>query len=607
MNLVIGPELCTEALCIAGNPTIGAVISSFFNEPTEYFCLLEPPRMSRPDYSNEVVRRNNVVARLQPNRIILAALEKKTLLAFQKYFSPKITIIIDSIGQVENKLSEIKTIYFQGAITCNLKEMAHGLLLAKRLKMRLTVDCSAPSLDKEFRQFLPIFGHQIVVEDSDDFAPIIAANYAFSLNADLKLLPGVTRRDVDKVYDELLDRRVFRTSSRGTRAETSLRERSAKYQVQVSTTGPDFITFVTHGIPYGYFFPGIPSTHLFSYPDLGLNIFAGIYYSSRVKATRSAVVIDPGYFQNSECNFIKQDLQAKGILVKSLEGDQAGVYNVRNHIQYYPYDLLYICAHAGEMKGQRLKIRFEDRRGQYHVIVIDHAAGLGPTGEGSGGDAKVEVLDFSRFVELDGIDWDDEKGKKSIAVSEIMQDFTKIPPLQWEVIENIDIPYVKDCVALQLTDHFCLALFHVVADHEYPIVFNNACVSFFNFSGVFLFAGARAYIGTLTPVNNTIAKTIAQEVFKNLTNEKPLAVLLWEVQRRMCPDPQDRSYIHVGCHFTNILRPDKDVTFDLKSRLSIALERWTKKPKVELADEGVKHNRNVVIEFLTAQIMNDGS
>jgi hypothetical protein len=373
-----------------------------------------------------------------------------------------------------------------------------------------------------------------------------------------------------------------------------------------------FITFITLGIPYGHFFPEVPSTHLFSYPDLGFNIFAGIYYASEIKNTRSVILVDPGFFENSEGDIVIQNLQSKRVFIKSLRGDQAKVYDVKNHIQFYPYDLLYICSHAGEMEGKRLKIRFYDLYRKPHIIVIDYATGFGLTEEGKAADTIVEVTDFRRFVELDGVDWTDKEGLESIENFEhVIKTFAEMPIEKWEILESRYVPYVKDCFALKLTDHYCLILFHVVADHELPIVFNNACFSFYRSSGRFIFAGARAYIGTLTKIENELAISVAEKLFGNLTDEKPLPVVLWEAQRLVWPNnPESRTYFHLGCHFTNIIGNDQDMSAYLKSRLKEGLNRWIKGLKeLEVKEQinetkypDIKRNMAKVVKFLAAQI-----
>lgn len=219
MNLSASPRLCTRALCIAGDPEIAAVISSFFNELGEYFCILEPPRATKVDFSNEVVRINNAAALLQADNIILAGLDQSSILEFHRYFSPSITTVVASLADVDIALQRISGTRLIGEITCNPGEVAKGLLLAKRLKMKLKIDDSAPSLVREFRRYLPSSNHLIVVEDSPEFASVIAANFAFSVDAELRFIPEVSRRDAEKVYDELFDRRASRGSYRGIRAE----------------------------------------------------------------------------------------------------------------------------------------------------------------------------------------------------------------------------------------------------------------------------------------------------------------------------------------------------------------------------------------------------
>lgn len=562
--------------------------------------------MSRPDYLAEVIRRNNVAARLGPKRIILAGLQQNALVAFEKYFSPSITIVIQSPSEIPGKLEAFKRFEFDGEISCTPEEIAHGLLLAKMLRMKLTVDASASSLKEEFRKFLPRSEHLLVVENSNDFAPIISANYAFSVKAELKLIPPMKREDVTKIYDELLDRRVFETTGRGMRAERNLKERARKYKVYVTPSNLEFITFVTHGVPYGYFLSDVPSTHLFSYPDLGVNIFGGIYYSSTVKATRSAIVVDPGHFEHSESDSIIQNLRNSKVVVKSLRDDDATVYNVKNHIQYYPYDLLYICSHAGEMGGKRLRIRFSDGRGQVHIFVMDYAVAYAPTGVGTGDNEIVEVSEFRRPVELDGVDWSHEQGKRRIGAGDLLKDFTDIPSTKWEILESTDIPYVKDCVALRLSDHYCLIFFNELGHFGYPLVINNACVSFYEFSRLFVFAGARGYIGTLARVPNAVAKAVGGHLFSNLAETKPLPVILWEAQRQVCSDPRQRTYVHVGCHFSNIVGPVQDMSSYLKSCLRQGIEEWTTKLQDNGIDAYAKSNIEKAIKFLTDQCQGAG-
>ena len=601
MNLSASPQLCTKALCIAGGPEIAAVISSFFNEIGEYFCVLEPPRKTRPDFLNEVLRRNNVAACLQADNIILAGLDQSSISAFQRYFSPRITTIVPSLADVDIALQEISCSDLIGEIACNPREVAKALLLAKRLRMKLKVDHSAPSLLNEFGRYLPSSNHIIVVEDSADFAPVIAANFAFSVDAELRLIPEVSRRDVEKVYDELYDRRASRGSTRSIRAEKNLKERSSRYQAMLLSPGTQFLTFVTSGVPYGYFIPHIASTHVFSRPDLGLNIFAGVYHASKTGATRVAVLLDPGHFKESESDTVVECLTHKRIFVKAVKGKDATVYNARNHIEHFPYDLLYICSHAGEINGRRLRVRFKDRHGEPHIFVIDHAAGIGYTGEGTGKDAKFEVMDFTRFVELDGVDWNDDEGKKKIPAGELAEEFSRIPVDDWDVIESKDIGPVRYCVALTLTDHCLLILFHSVAGYEHPIIFNNACVSFYQFAERLIYAGARAYIGTLHRVDTNQAKAVAEDFFRNLSTEKPLPVILWEAQRRVWSDPADRTYIHVGCHFTNIFEPEADVSEYLKNRLRLGLDRWTGRLN-SASDSRRKEAAGRTVKFLAAQL-----
>ncbi len=64
-----------------------------------------------------------------------------------------------------------------------------------------------------------------------------------------------------------------------------------------------------------------------------------------------------------------------------------------------------------------------------------------------------------------------------------------------------------------------------------PIIINNACVSWHELAGRFLFAGARGYVGTLIDALTSDAHAIATELFGKQFG-KPLPIALWAAQNR---------------------------------------------------------------------------
>ncbi len=600
------PDFYNEVFCITDNPIFGAVISSYFNEDNRYFSLLEAPRLARPDASNEMMRRTNLMARIQPQVIILADVSDEIVLAFTKYVPIRKMLRIKTLGEIDSILKETFGFEDLEKLPCKPSEVAIGLLTAKSQKKHLLIADKAPTIALLTKKQSASKRHLVVIDDNRWISPIIAANYAFSINADLQFFPEKNEEEIEIVYDDISNARCHQKSARGSEASRSLMSQQLTYESYFHTNKIDaaFVTFITRGIPYGYFFPDVPSSHLFSYPDLGITLLNNLYYAHEVKGTRSALLIDPDVFPKkwgeTETGFVSEKLKKMGVYVKELRGREAKVYDTSLHIQWFPFDLLFICSHASRMDGQEFTIKFSDRSGADHEIVIEEAVSFGLTDEGEGDQRLVEVMSFIGFVSVDGFAWKgkNEKSKGSVT-KETIEDFLAIPREKWQVVNKRDIPYVRRSTRIGLADGDYQATFHALSGGELPIIFNNACVSFYEFSGRFFFAGARSYIGTLTPINTDKAKEIAQLFFNSLTLSKPLPLLLWEVQKKVFPDPANRVYVHIGTHFCNILPPQSDTNTFVSGHINTQIERMKKKLSKDNPPD-VTRNIQRAVKFLSS-------
>jgi len=430
----------------------------------------------------------------------------------------------------------------------------------------------------------------------EGLSSVIAANYAFCTKATIQFLPPRSIQDVDEIYDDFFKTHFQRGTERGQKARQSLDDHLKQFNVEVKLSGKEkLLTFVTHGVPYGYFFPEIPSTHLISGARLGCCIFDGIFAAITPVRTKAAVIIDPGFFNPSETGILEASLRKSGAFVKTVSGSEAKVYSVRNYIQFFPYDFLHICSHGSEMKGRRLTIRFLDRRNAPHEIVLDEAVSLGATGKGKGEKELFQVDQIHSYVAIDGVDWMDEK-KKEIIKDGAFQDFLKIPRERLEIVSVSDVDYVKHCNAIKLSDDWCPLGFHSIASGNSPIIFNNACVSFFDCCTSMIYGGARSYIGTLAPVDTDIAKTIAEKLI--VTRVEPLTKTLWEIQRELYPQSQDRIYIHVGCHFNALIESAGDSKSETQNEIKIHIYRLIEKINEPDCPEDVRRNSIAAVEFL---------
>ena len=562
--------------CIAGDPLLAAKISAILSSEGYYFPVLDAPRMKRPDASNEVIRRVNVLALLHSKKIIFAGLRLEEKLGLLS------SIPLNKIINIQNEddLLSFERLFsndveFKGNIHCRRDDIALGLLLAKYGRKRLIIDDNAGPINERELDKYTEKNHLVMLDDRHEIAPIVAANYAFMLKAKIKMLPPLLEQESESVYEDIMDSGIVRNSPRGEKSSRSLVSEQLKLEsrVEFNKIEAKFITFFTKGYPYGYFFSNWPTTHIFSYPDVGLSVVRGLMQAKF--PTNIGLTIDPGFFQNSETKVVNKKLVNMGAFVKCLKGKDAKVYDVGLHLDVFPYDFLFICSHAGTADGEEITLEFLDRQGNKHEIVIEEAVGFGITDTGTGMDRQVEVKSHYGLIAIDGKDWQDKTKKTPKG---LIEDFYNMDRSKWKIIKRKNIPRVRRAVIIKMNDGNYIPMLHGIGGHESPLIFNNACVTFNEFSERFMFAGARAYIGTLTEVSSPYAKNFAEVFFNNLDYDKPIPLHLWETQMKLASNPQEHVYMHVGVFHTFMTRGSNSKSL-LKERINNYIKQYEEKNK----------------------------
>ena len=87
-------------------------------------------------------------------------------------------------------------------------------------------------------------------------------------------------------------------------------------------------------------------------------------------------------------------------------------------------------------------------------------------------------------------------------------------------------------------------------------------------------------------------------IFADETRECSLALALWAAQRQVFPDPELRTYVHVGCHFNRIMAPGRNVTGEVRARILEARASWARVLKEEGDNEA--RDGESFIRFLSA-------
>src|SRR6266849_368671 len=126
-----------EAVAIVGDkPSLVAEISSLFKRPRRYLTVLDGPRMSRPDWGNEVVRRSNALIMAESRRVIVADLPIETTQCLSRDWPGGTFISITSAQEGQTALKGW-TKSPSDKMVWGSDNLGVGLLLARRSKKYL--------------------------------------------------------------------------------------------------------------------------------------------------------------------------------------------------------------------------------------------------------------------------------------------------------------------------------------------------------------------------------------------------------------------------------------------------------------------------------------
>lgn len=551
---------------MSDEPAQAALASCLLAVEGTYLPVMDGPRLQRPDASSEVVRRNNAIGRAGAEVVILAGVKSSSAEAIAAKIPKRMLMVFDG----ENSQQEIRDrLGNKPPIKWGSDHLAVGLL--KALRERTTVEFGAGASPVET---VPTrSGHMVVCEAGEDLSEVIAANYAFALGAGLKVIPAVPK---DRAK-EIMDRLYGLYESGDPQAEFQAVRRDLRELCgEIAVPADGSISFITRSLPFGIAFPDFPSTHLFTYPDLGLSVINGLAAEQPGSpGVNVAVLVDPQTTSNARGEPAGEILPAvkalakRGTFVRVHSGRGAEVTEVSDTVERYPYDLLVFSTHCGDSNGYRWTYEFVDSEGISRTMVVDIALGIGRTDE----EDRLAVTEFMHFHSLDGVDWNGPD-KANLYVGTAMNDFIDLKKGQnFKPTKKEDIGRVLGSAVMQMNDSSYLPMHHSLADKETPIIINNACVSWHELAGRFMFANARAYVGTLVEVNSLVAERVVPLIFDKYYG-KPLAAAVWAAQREVFGNTDRQPYVTTGVYPQRLRAKRQDTPSIIRSKLEAAAIEW---------------------------------
>jgi hypothetical protein len=531
------PEISDVAI-IANDAYLAAQLSCVLAAPGKYLPILEQPRLTRPDRDAEVIRCTNALARSKAKHFIFAGLGDITSTALSVRVPAQKTIHVPTAGDISTLPLPVRKLDKE-PLVWGKDRIGIGLLKALRSR-RPIIFTGEPSPAESIP---PKGDHLVVCEEGDELAQVIAANFAFATGAGLHLIPETEEERAEQILERFYgindnpEQSVSNTLA-------SLRQELRELAGPIPVPRGGSITFITDELPLGFAFPEVPSTHLFIYPDIGIAIVHGLSAAQPDSpGTRVATLVNPQTAPAPEIDAAVSLLRPYGIYLRKYEGPVADVTSISEMIELFPYDLLLIATHCGDVSGYRWTYEYEDSENYPRTLVVDIALGIGRTNV----EDLLNVTQFMRFISLDGVDWNNPTEKKKLYVGKAIRTFMGLvrgkPEL--EPVKKDTVRRVSGSAALAMADGNLIALPRSLAHENTPIVINNACVSWHRLAKNFMFGGAGAYVGTLIPVTSAEAAGVVERMLGKHFG-KPLPVALWAAQRDVYGSGGRAPYVMMG-------------------------------------------------------------
>ncbi|MDF3822920.1 hypothetical protein P3G55_23690 [Leptospira sp. 96542] len=517
---------------------------------------------------------------MKAKTVLFVGLPDETTSLFSRQIPASVSKSIASVEEVKELTDLVRSLKGE-PVSWGASNLAYGLLTALREQRSIVFGShSSPSLPISSRS-----GHWVICEAGDEHAQVIAANYAYSLDAGLCLIPEVDKRQAEHLLETFYS--LYELQEAVSDALERLKQTLRDLCGSLPLTDIRSATFVTNRLPYGAAYPEFPTTHLQMYPQLGISVLNGFVAEQDDKqGIGCAVLVDPQKTEAPEIEAAASLLKDRRIFVRVYVGTAANVRDVKKMVELFPYDLLVIATHCGDAPGWRWTYEFTDSSGKKRRLEVDTAIGVAFSDRD---DDMVQVTQLYNFTSLDGVSWHDPDKDSKLTVGTAILDFCEqIEKL--EPVTKVPIDRVHRAAVLQMHDNNYLPVPRSIAGHGYPVILNNACASWHRLSETFVLGGARAYLGTLYPVTVYDAEPVTTKLFGKHFG-KPLPVALWSAQREAYgASSLRRPYVMTGIYPQRLRTVSRNVPLETTKALLRNVIQYKKHldESVDLGDKAIK-------------------
>lgn len=618
MNIAKPPQINSDYFLIINYemPLLAAIVSSYVNSvgfyvPTFEFAEvtsnskdfdetkfddgeIDEHYISRVRSQDFNIKVNNSLQRLRGCKYLIIVGLSKNQLSYLSFLNDYNKIYIDTIEEVDFTLSHL--VEKSGYLSCNISNVYDALYVSIQKNLKLKIDENAVDVEINDANKKGL----IVVERVDNSTLPLAISYATAVNANLKIIDSP---HVDLSTYRVLIQKWKEKASEGIEDQNTFNDLSAL--IYPSVEHIDFLkykyaTFFTTGAPYGLILKNqIPISHVHLQLLPGFFLFNNIQIDS-FSDSPSALVFSPLEFQDEETDAVIDYLENKNLFVKPLIGKNATVFNLDNHIKEYPYSVLHICSHGGEIEGSRITETFKDRDGNEHTIVYDEVASfaISPYQD------QHPVTTKSFFRTFDGYIWRSKELKAIEHPHYIFSDMTNYLRRKKKKDRSKKVIVDGSCYIKCYVSHSQAIFRHLASGHS-PFIFNNTCWSWADISESFLAVGAKGYIGTLWAINNNVAKTSAELFYKDIFDGTILEAF-HKMHQKAIGTKDENIYSFWGLHFSRVMSGvNKESSRKIVwLKMHKSLQIWKDK-LANTTREGMRKNINEFIDWNAREQVKD--
>lgn len=466
-----------------------------------------------------------------------------------------------------------------------------GLYVALQTNKLLRVDDNAEEVICE-----PYSSKQLVIaEDDHSVAALSAVLYAIASGSDIQVAPALLLSELAQVFESIKAWRKVSAIAYEV-LEEMVRNRLNGIDIEKYSNS----SFFTIGLPYSLILKNIipfSYVHLHARPDLF--VLNCLIWEEKEKFG-SAVVFSPELFKNEETDHVIKHLEGHGYFVKSLLGKEATAYNLHMNLKEFPFDLLHLCSHGGEIKGSRLRLPFKDEEGTEHIVEFESVLSISPVP----GSVKFMVQHKWFPKVLDGFEWGSKEMKESNisrAIKRSMHQAIKDAKAKdKEVLEKEVV--VTNSTSIRCNDGNYQAMIQLMASQTSPLIFNNTCWSWYHIAQEFLHGGARGYIGCLWNVANKDAVHFADTFYDRIFSGTALDAFYAAVKSIEGTD-SEHVYVYWGLPITSLQPTElKGARHRVMAQLKQTYLQYEKNLE-QTPDEEMKDAIKKILEWIQQEIM----